>query len=41
MEFDAPMLGEHNASVLEKYLAYDAARVAKLEQAGVLHRAPH
>jgi CoA:oxalate CoA-transferase len=41
MEFDAPMLGEPNASVLEKYLAYDAARVAKLEQAGVLHRAPH
>jgi crotonobetainyl-CoA:carnitine CoA-transferase CaiB-like acyl-CoA transferase len=41
MEFDAPMLGEHNASVLEKHLGYDAIRVAKLEQAGVLHRAPH
>jgi crotonobetainyl-CoA:carnitine CoA-transferase CaiB-like acyl-CoA transferase len=41
IEFDAPMLGEHNASVLEKYLGYDAIRVTKLEQAGVLHRAPH
>jgi crotonobetainyl-CoA:carnitine CoA-transferase CaiB-like acyl-CoA transferase len=41
MEFDAPMLGEHNASVLGKYLGYDAVRVAKLEQAGVLHHAPH
>jgi crotonobetainyl-CoA:carnitine CoA-transferase CaiB-like acyl-CoA transferase len=41
IEFDGPMLGEHNASVLEKYLGYDPVRVAKLEQAGVLHRAPH
>jgi len=41
MEFDAPMLGEHNAAVLEKYLGYNAARVAELEKAGVLHHAPH
>jgi hypothetical protein len=38
MEYDAPMLGEHNASLLEKYLGYDAVRVAKLEQAGVSPR---
>ncbi len=41
MEFDAPMLGEHNAAVLEKYLGLSATRVAELEKAGVLHRAPH
>jgi len=41
LEFDAPMLGEHNASVLERYLGYSAARVAELETAGVLHHAPH
>jgi crotonobetainyl-CoA:carnitine CoA-transferase CaiB-like acyl-CoA transferase len=41
LEFDAPMLGEHNASVLEKFLGFSAARVAELETAGVLHRAPH
>ena len=39
MEFDAPMLGEHNGAVLGKYLGYSAARVAELEQTGVLHRA--
>ena len=39
IEFDAPMLGEHNAAVLEKYLGYSAGRVAELETAGVLHRA--
>lgn len=41
IEFDAPMLGEHNASVLEKYLGFSAVRVAELEAAGVLHRADH
>jgi len=41
LEFDAPMLGEHNAAVLERYLGFSAARVAELETAGVLHRAPH
>jgi crotonobetainyl-CoA:carnitine CoA-transferase CaiB-like acyl-CoA transferase len=41
IEFDAPMLGEHNASVLERYLGFSAGRVAELEAAGVLHSAPH
>jgi crotonobetainyl-CoA:carnitine CoA-transferase CaiB-like acyl-CoA transferase len=41
IEFDAPMLGEHNTSILEKYLGFSAVRVAELEAAGVLHRAPH
>jgi crotonobetainyl-CoA:carnitine CoA-transferase CaiB-like acyl-CoA transferase len=41
LEFDAPMLGEHNASILEQYLGYTAARVIELEKSGVLHRAPH
>jgi crotonobetainyl-CoA:carnitine CoA-transferase CaiB-like acyl-CoA transferase len=41
LEFDAPMLGEHNASILEQYLGYTPARVIELEKSGVLHRAPH
>ena len=41
IEFDAPMLGEHNAAVLEKYLGLSAISVAELESAGVLHSAPH
>ena len=41
LEFDAPMLGQHNAAVLERYLGLSAKRVAKLESAGVLHSAPH
>jgi crotonobetainyl-CoA:carnitine CoA-transferase CaiB-like acyl-CoA transferase len=41
LEFDAPMLGEHNASVLERYLGLSAMRVAELESDGVLHSAPH
>jgi crotonobetainyl-CoA:carnitine CoA-transferase CaiB-like acyl-CoA transferase len=41
LEFDAPMLGEHNASILEEYLGYTPARVSELEKSGVLHRAPH
>jgi crotonobetainyl-CoA:carnitine CoA-transferase CaiB-like acyl-CoA transferase len=40
LEFDAPMLGEHNASILEQYLGYTPARVVELEASGVLHRAP-
>jgi hypothetical protein len=35
------MLGEHNFSVLEKYLGYSAARVDELETAGILHSATH
>jgi crotonobetainyl-CoA:carnitine CoA-transferase CaiB-like acyl-CoA transferase len=41
IEFDAPMLGQHNASVLERYLGFSPAQVAELEAAGVLHHAPH
>jgi crotonobetainyl-CoA:carnitine CoA-transferase CaiB-like acyl-CoA transferase len=41
LEFDAPLLGEHNSTVLEKYLRYSAERIAQLESSGVLHRAPH
>jgi crotonobetainyl-CoA:carnitine CoA-transferase CaiB-like acyl-CoA transferase len=41
LEFDAPMLGEHNASILEEYLGYTPARVIELEKSGVLHRASH
>jgi crotonobetainyl-CoA:carnitine CoA-transferase CaiB-like acyl-CoA transferase len=41
IEFDAPMLGQHNAAVLEKYLGLSAERVAELQTAGILHSAPH
>ncbi|MBV8362014.1 MAG: CoA transferase [Deltaproteobacteria bacterium] len=41
LEFDAPMLGEHNSSILEEYLGYTPARVIELEKSGVLHRAPY
>jgi CoA:oxalate CoA-transferase len=34
LEFDAPMLGEHNASILEEYLGYTRARVSELESPG-------
>ena len=36
----APFLGEHNASVLGKYLGYSAEKVAKLTKAGVLVAQP-
>jgi CoA:oxalate CoA-transferase len=35
---DAPMLGEHNESILRKYLGYSSDRLAALEADGVLHR---
>jgi crotonobetainyl-CoA:carnitine CoA-transferase CaiB-like acyl-CoA transferase len=41
LEFDAPMLGEHNASILEEYLGYTPARVMELERSGILHHASH
>jgi crotonobetainyl-CoA:carnitine CoA-transferase CaiB-like acyl-CoA transferase len=41
IEFDAPMLGQRNAAVLEKYLGLSAERVAELQNAGILHSAPH
>jgi crotonobetainyl-CoA:carnitine CoA-transferase CaiB-like acyl-CoA transferase len=39
LALEAPLLGEHNAEVLEKYLGYSASRVKELEGAGVLHHA--
>lgn len=36
-DFEAPLLGEHNAEVLAALPGYDADRVAELERAGVLH----
>jgi crotonobetainyl-CoA:carnitine CoA-transferase CaiB-like acyl-CoA transferase len=41
LEFDAPMLGEHNAAILGQYLGYTPARVIELETSGVMHRAPY
>ncbi len=32
----APLLGEHNESVLGRYLGYSAEKIAALTQAGVL-----
>jgi crotonobetainyl-CoA:carnitine CoA-transferase CaiB-like acyl-CoA transferase len=32
----APQLGEHSAEILAEYLGYDADRIAKLRQAGVI-----
>lgn len=36
-EFEAPLLGEHNAQVLRDWLRYDDARIAALERDKVLH----
>lgn len=35
-DLQAPLLGEHNATVLERVLGYDAARIGQLRDAGVL-----
>ncbi|MBV8362385.1 MAG: CoA transferase [Deltaproteobacteria bacterium] len=40
LALEAPTLGEHNAEILNDYLGYSAARIAKLEAAGVLNRGP-
>jgi crotonobetainyl-CoA:carnitine CoA-transferase CaiB-like acyl-CoA transferase len=40
LELEAPMLGEHNAEILERYLSYSQSRVRKLEQQGVLRSGP-
>ena len=37
LDIQAPLLGEHNAEVLEKQLGYGAAQVAGLVERGVLH----
>ena len=41
LEFEAPMLGEHNEEVLSRYLGYSRERVSELVSAGVLHSAPY
>jgi crotonobetainyl-CoA:carnitine CoA-transferase CaiB-like acyl-CoA transferase len=39
LEFDAPLLGEHNEAVLMKYLGYAREDVKRLAEQGVLHSA--
>ena len=41
LELEAPMLGEHNHAVLEKYLGYAPERVRQLAEDAVLHSAPY
>src|SRR5215470_5602061 len=41
LEFDAPLLGEHNEAVLTKYLGYSHDDVIRLTTDGVLHSANH
>ena len=41
LEFDAPYLGEHNATVLSRYLGYSHDDVDRLIRDGVLHQADH
>ncbi len=41
LPLEAPLLGEHNAEVLHGYLGYSDERIAQLEAAGVLNKAPH
>jgi crotonobetainyl-CoA:carnitine CoA-transferase CaiB-like acyl-CoA transferase len=37
LEFEAPLLGEHNAAVLTRYLGYSPEQIRQLEETGVLH----
>lgn len=39
LEFDAPLLGEHNQAVLSRYLGYSGENVERLTEQGVLHSA--
>ena len=41
LELSAPLLGEHNQSVLGSYLGYSQERVNQLVKDQVLHSAPH
>lgn len=41
LELSAPMLGEHNGRILEKYLGYSGERIAQLERDQVLCSAPY
>lgn len=38
LDLQAPMLGEHNAEILQTYLGYSPGRVAELESQGIIHR---
>ncbi len=40
LELEAPLLGEHNETVLTEYLGYPAARVRELEGKGILRSGP-
>src|SRR5207302_4027900 len=40
LELEAPMLGEHNAEIIQRYLGYAPERIRELEQQGVLRNAP-
>jgi CoA:oxalate CoA-transferase len=39
-ELEAPILGEHNRSILSEYLGYSHDRIEALEREGVLHQGP-
>jgi crotonobetainyl-CoA:carnitine CoA-transferase CaiB-like acyl-CoA transferase len=41
LEFEAPLLGEHNEAVLSRYLGYTKERVSQLVHEGVLHSAQY
>jgi crotonobetainyl-CoA:carnitine CoA-transferase CaiB-like acyl-CoA transferase len=40
LEFEAPLLGEHNEAVLTRYLAYTPARIKQLVGEGALYSEP-
>ncbi len=37
-ELHAPLLGQHNAAVLQEHLGYTEAQITELQDAGVLHK---
>jgi crotonobetainyl-CoA:carnitine CoA-transferase CaiB-like acyl-CoA transferase len=39
LELEAPLLGEHNQEILQRYLGYESSRIRELEQQGVLRSA--
>jgi crotonobetainyl-CoA:carnitine CoA-transferase CaiB-like acyl-CoA transferase len=41
LELDAPMLGEHNGAILQKFLGYSPDRVRELGEQAILHSAPY
>ena len=38
LELHAPLLGQHNAAVLQEHLGYTQAQIVELENTGVLHK---